>query len=221
MHDPTPSPDANTERGTFAAGAVELDAKHWIAQAIECANRVTDDWTQSIALKDIAVAQAMAGDPVGAKQTALGIADRSWVSITLREIVGTQLQSGDRIGAKQTADLIADPADKMLALRSIVEAHAKAGDWIGAKQTAVVIPNGSHKCRAFLQIAGAQTAAGDVAGAKQTLGEAKPLADALLDGAIAERSIALKELSAAQGLAGDLTRSSPGRMDATPCAGAS
>ncbi len=136
---------------------------------------VQDEVWKAAILKDIAVAQAKAGNVAGALKTAGRIPDvtaapdQPRLKLSAMEgIAVAQVKAGDTQGAFQTAAIIQNNSEKALILRGITEAQARVGDLRGALQTADSIQDDLRKADALTGIAMAQLKSGDLRGSLLT-----------------------------------------------------
>jgi hypothetical protein len=151
------------------AGATQSFAQ---AEALAVATK-DDDWGGKMALRDLAVIQAKAGDVVKARITAGLVGPLPLDSPDAwRGIAKAQAKAGDIAGAKATAN--ASP-EKALALCEVALAQARGGDRAGASQTfaeakaAAGPPTESYRGMTWCKIAAAQAKAGDIAAAHATI----------------------------------------------------
>ncbi|MEX5213391.1 MAG: hypothetical protein NW703_04435 [Nitrospiraceae bacterium] len=101
-----------------------------IRQALEMVELIKDPSTTSIALSNIALAQARLGDIGGAFKSERGIIEETYKGLSFPYIVDAQIAKGDLKAALQTANLIGehDPLRKEFVLGNIACAYARIGD---------------------------------------------------------------------------------------------
>ena len=172
-----------------------------LAAALRATKKIDDADFRAWALRDIAAAQAEAGDIAGALQTAEKIDDADARAWALRDIAAAQAEAGDIAEALQTAEKVDDAVRRARALRAIAAAQAEAGDEAGARatvaealQTAEKIGEAGDRAWALRDIAAAQAEAGDVAEAQRTVKKIDRASD---------RASALSAIAAVQAEAGD------------------
>ncbi|HHT9118226.1 MAG TPA: tetratricopeptide repeat protein [Candidatus Hypogeohydataceae bacterium YC38] len=160
------APNAQQVRAQILDHEVEIGAtaQELFSNAREAASQIPDDYQKDYTYKDIATAQAWAGDIERAKETAAQITGDK--SLAYKDIVWAQAEAGDIKGAKETATRIT--GDKSAAYKYIAWAQARAGDIKGAKETAARITDAGHKSSAYKGIASAEAKMGDKAMARET-----------------------------------------------------
>lgn len=101
-----------------------------IRQALEMVELIKDPSTRSIALSNIALAQARLGDIGGAFQSERGIIEETYKGLSFPYIIDAQIAKGDLKAALQTANLIGeqDPLRKEFVLSNIASAYARIDD---------------------------------------------------------------------------------------------
>lgn len=146
-----------------------------IKGALQAAAELKNDYQRAEALRNVATAQAKAGDKAGvastfrlALQAALAVQDKFDKASAIQFIAGAQAQAGDAQGAFQTLATLKDEGEKESGLREIGTAQAQAGDVQGAIQTAATIQNVVWKGVILQHIAAAQARAGNVREALRT-----------------------------------------------------
>ena len=166
-----------------------------IAKGIETANYRAD------ALRNIAAAQAQAGDFPAALETAKGIEDVRDHSKALRDIVAAQAQAGDFPAALETTKGIEDVRDRSKASRDIATAQAQAGQIEEARtmlsaafETAKGIEDVSDRADVLRDIAVAQAQVGDFPAALETTKGIQYV----FSQAIAQKDIATAQVQAGQ-----------------------
>jgi hypothetical protein len=189
------APNAQQVRAQILDHEVEIGAtaQKLFSNALEAASQIPDDYQKDYTYKDIATAQAWAGDIEGAKETAAQITGDK--SSAYKNIAWAQAEAGDIKGAKETATQIT--GDKSPAFKYIAWAQARAGDTKGAKDMAARITDAGHRSSAYSSIASAQAQAGDIKGAKDT---AAQITDA------GHKSSAYKGIASAEAKMGDKAR---------------
>jgi tetratricopeptide (TPR) repeat protein len=200
--------------GTMSLEEVEsaLRATCWMKPTMDCLLQMALEnasgtnmhhLERAEALRDIAAAQAGAGDIASALETAQGILERGWRASALSAIAAAQADAGDIVGvnqtlhdARETARSIGDHLLRGEALRDVAAVQAGTGDIAGARETARSINEQFRRVKTFAAIAAAQADAGDIAGALET---AREIEDAPL-----RVEHALIAVAAAQAGAGDI-----------------
>ena len=179
-----------------------------IEEALAAARNISEQSSRSLALRDIAEAQARAGDIPGAIATAREIADPYHRSRALMSIAGAQAHAGDRqasgrtfASALATAREIVDRQSRSWALMSIAGAQARAGDIPGAIGTSREISDPESRSRALRDIAEAQARAGDRQASARTFASALATAREIADPY--HRSRALSAIAEAEASARD------------------
>jgi hypothetical protein len=169
-----------------------------IAGAQQTADLIASASDKSYALKEIAEAQAKAGDFTAALKTANCIIPdgtySNWRGGTLAGIAEAQAEAGDVAGAFKTAELIQNEYYRKSGVGRIVHGQAKGRDIVGALKTADLIHDTDDKSSALLGIVDVQAESGDIAGAFKT-------ADLIIG--TDEKSGALSYIASAQAKAGD------------------
>ncbi len=195
----------------------------FIQEAQQLAATITDVDAKANVLRDIAVAQAQAGETaaaqknlVASQENAVKIADVMAQSVVLRDIAAHQAQIGDLANARQSfvlsrtsAEQIKDLSPKVVTLSDLAAAQDKAGDAPGAAQTvevkrqtiqaardaAMLNADAYQKAAALATITAALAESGDVVTAQQIAGQ--------INGAINpsfgyQKSVALASIASAQ-----------------------
>jgi len=123
------------------------------------------------ALKEIATAQAEAGDLAGARRTTESIQEQSWRERALEAIAKIELAKGDVNSALRTASRITDGSERYEVFEPLSRALVAAGDIPGALQLAQSFGPEPYTMHARILVAIAETQAkmGDPAGARKTL----------------------------------------------------
>lgn len=134
-----------------------------IRKALEVVESIRDPSVKSIALRNIALAQARLGDIDGAFRSETGIVEESYKGLSFPYIAEAQIKKGDFSAALRTADALGefDPLRKEAVVASVAKAYAKTGHVQDALALSTTI---GHPFRAltFRTIGEAIAEAGDV-----------------------------------------------------------
>ena len=139
----------------------------YFADALQTAQLVTS--YQDQLFPKIAVAQAQAGDFVGAKETLGNYVSKRWWKETLGKIAVMEFLKGDEAGAKSDVQQLDVEAQEQL-LCEIGVHQVEAGKVTAARKTCDQIQLPYMKAQLLWEIAHAQAKTGDVQGARVTAG---------------------------------------------------
>ena len=165
------------------------------AGAIEVASAIADERSRSVAIGNIAIAQADAGDSAAAVQTAHGVDDEGVHAVVLATMSVAQAQV-DREAAQAMLDTacesskrIGDEEKREEALSRIAQAQAGLGDFSAARETMQRVKDAQLGVEMLIGIGMAQSE-GDPEAARATIASAFSAARQLVDGS--EKVKALK-----------------------------
>jgi len=178
-----------------------------VARALDIVVVIEDNWQSTKTLYEISIAQAMAGDVVGAKKTIAQVLNNldkfqpAQKTSLLTNSASAQLATGDVEGAEETIARALATAEKIWfdmskdsALSEIATVQAAAGDVVGAIATMEKIED--NKDRRWAGIVTVQAAAGNVVGAIAT-------AERISIKNLHSRAKSLVEIARAQAVTGD------------------
>lgn len=182
------------------------------SEALETAQRIENDQRRAPALREIAKAQAEAGEKEAARetfasalQTAQRIEDASSCALAISEIAKTQIGVSEIAAAIETTKRIKGDYWRAEALSEIAKAQAEEGQkeaaretFAAAIETAKLVGSPLSPTQALKYIAKAQTEAGEMVAAIET-------AQSIESDWLRSREEALREIAKAQAQAGDFT----------------
>ena len=200
----------------------QLAAHGQVAAALRAAWECAEGTARAVALGEIALAQARAGDRPAAGKTfadavaaAQQIDDTDPQAVALLELARLQAEAQDFAAALATAREIGDPYRRAEALRKVVAVQAAAGEIAPAVQTARGIEEQQERARALGAVAEAiaegaatQARAGARTRARQAFADARRMTDEIED--LLTKAEALSAIAGAQAQAGDRTATAAG-----------
>ncbi len=177
-----------------------IDAEtHAFAEARQAIDQVEDAEKRDRMLRDLARAQAEAGDE-SAAQTALAISDAQDRYWRLDDVAEAQVAAGQLALAMKTAQAIDDPDERDRTYHTIAYQQGLGGDFEGAIRTIDRIQSEVSRARAVAAFAKTQVLAGDIDAAMETLADRQgvtPGGEALVYEAIAQAHAEVGDLAAA------------------------
>lgn len=174
-----------------------LSVRELLEQALQTAVTIKGGFLKEYALRDIAAAQARAGDVTGALQTAAAIKEGSMRSAALRDIALAQVRAGDQAAAARTLEQAVQAAAAFNpALQNIAVVRAELGDVAGALQVAADVEVEFMKYDTLVDIARVLSDRGDFTGALR--------AAAAIPDDKHWKSTSLSDIAQAQAKAGDM-----------------
>lgn len=192
------NPDVHTQNRNRLVreriAGLEMKVEADVAKLLQRAKEMVSKDNKDRVYREIAVAQAMAGDISGARKTAGEIEDKEKKDWFFRDVAEIQAKVGDIAEAKATAAGIQKSYYRIAAYRSICVVQVETGDVAGAEATAAEIQDTAERSAAYSAITEAQIRAGDIVGAKAT---AYRIQDRY------HRALAYREIVSAEAKAGD------------------
>jgi tetratricopeptide (TPR) repeat protein len=148
-------------------------AEKTIRQALAIAARIQADEFRGWVLNDIVLAQIVADDLIGARQTAESINAARPQGPAYAAIANVHVRLGNLQTAQTLALRIGDPVARGDVLRQIVSAHCLNGDVTAARAMLPAIEDKHYSAMAFGDVAAARLENGDLAAALEVAARAR------------------------------------------------